>query len=95
LARWRNNFSQLLNVHGINEVRQAEIHTTEPLVPETSVFEVELATEQMKSHKSPSIDQLPAEVIKAGGRPICCEIHKLLISIWNKEGLPEELKGRS
>jgi hypothetical protein len=27
LARWRNYFSQLLNVCGINEVRQAEIHS--------------------------------------------------------------------
>ena len=43
LARWRNYFSQLLNVHGVNEVRQTEIHTAEPLVPEPSAFEVELA----------------------------------------------------
>jgi hypothetical protein len=34
LARWRNLFSHLLNVHGINYVRQTEIHTSEPLVPE-------------------------------------------------------------
>jgi hypothetical protein len=27
LARWRNPFSQLLNIHGVNDVRQAEIHT--------------------------------------------------------------------
>jgi hypothetical protein len=27
LARWRNNFSQLLNVHGVIDVRQTEIHT--------------------------------------------------------------------
>ena len=26
MARWRNNFSQLLNVHEVNDVRQAEIH---------------------------------------------------------------------
>jgi len=25
LARWRNHFSQLLNVHGVNDVRQTEI----------------------------------------------------------------------
>jgi len=33
LASWRNHFSQLLNVHGVNDVRQTEIHTAEPLVP--------------------------------------------------------------
>jgi hypothetical protein len=27
LARWRNYFSQLLNVHGVGDVRQTEIHT--------------------------------------------------------------------
>ena len=40
MARRRNSFSQLLNVHGVNDVRQAEIHTAEPLVPEPSAYEV-------------------------------------------------------
>jgi len=31
-------------------------------------------------------------LIKAGGRTIRCEIHKLIISIWNKEKLSEEWK---
>jgi hypothetical protein len=26
LARWRNHFSQLLNIHGVNDVRQTEGH---------------------------------------------------------------------
>jgi len=34
LARWRNYFSQLFIVHGVSGVRQTEIHTAEPLVPE-------------------------------------------------------------
>jgi len=33
MARWRNYFYQLLNVHEDNDVRQVEIHTVEPLVP--------------------------------------------------------------
>ena len=45
LARWREYFSQLLNVHGVHDVRQTETHTAEPLVPEPSAFEVELAIE--------------------------------------------------
>jgi len=90
LARWRNLFSQLLNVHWINYVRQREINTSEPLVPESSAFDVELAFEKLKSHKSPGIDQILAEPIKAGGRKIRYEIRKLVISIWNKEELPED-----
>ena len=76
----------------IRTVRQAEIHTVEPLVPEPSAFEFELVIGKLKNHKSPGTDQIPAELIKAGGRTICCAIHKLTISIWNKEELPEEWK---
>jgi len=92
VARWRNYFSQLLNVNGVNDVRQTEIHTAEPQVPEPSAFEVRMSIEGLKIHKSPDIDQIPAELIKAGGRTIRCEIHKIIISIWNKEELPEEWK---
>ena len=81
LARWRNYFSQLFNVRGVNDVRHTETHTVEPCVPEPRAFEVELAIEKPKSHKLPGIDQIPAELIKAGGRTICYEIHKLIISI--------------
>jgi hypothetical protein len=92
MARWRNYLSQMLNVHGVSDVRQAEIHATEPLVPEPSVLEVELAFEKLKSHKSPGIYQIPAEMIKAGGNTIRCAIHKPIIAIWNKEELPGEWK---
>jgi hypothetical protein len=40
LARWRNHLSLLLNVHGVSDVRQTEIQTAEPLVPELSALEV-------------------------------------------------------
>jgi hypothetical protein len=187
VARWRNNFPQLLNVHGVNDGRQTETDTAEQLVPEPSAFEVELAIEKLKSHRSPVIkkvdvsvncnwvdtrlqwysthlhtnstqnntinnkttrimskttqirnleecwpcpvfvsftlafalqlrekhgktsvrvaeeiqrgrrrdskiliDQTPADLIKAGGRTTLNEIHKLIISTWNKEKLPEE-----
>jgi len=92
VVRWRKYFSQLFNVHGVKDVGQAEIHTTEPVVPEPSASEFELAIVKLKSHKSPGIDEIPAELIKAGGRTIYLEIHKLIISIWMKEKLPEEWK---
>jgi len=49
-----------------------------------------LAIGKLKNHKSPGTDKIPGELIKAGGRTICCAIHKLIISIWNKKELPEE-----
>ena len=77
---------------GVYDVRQMDICTTEPLLPEPSAFEVELAIEKLKCHKSTGNDQIPAELIKAGGRTIRGEIHKCIISIWNKKELPEEWK---
>ena len=37
---------------------------------ELSAFEVEVAIEKLKRHKSPGIDQIPAELIKVGDRTI-------------------------
>jgi hypothetical protein len=50
LARWENHFSQLLNVHGVNDDRQTQIHTAEPLVAEPSAFEVGMAIKKLKRH---------------------------------------------
>jgi hypothetical protein len=41
LARWRNHFSQLLNVYEVNYVKHTEMHTAEQLISEASAFEVE------------------------------------------------------
>ena len=70
-----------MNVHGFNDDIQTEIHTAKPLVPEASVFEGELAIEELKCHKSSGIDQIPSELIKAGGRIIHYEIHECIISV--------------
>jgi hypothetical protein len=88
LVMWRNHFSQLLNVHGVN----VDVPTAEPLVPEPSAFEFELVIEEQNIHKSPGFDQIPAELIKAGGPKIRFENHKHIIPICNKEELPEEWK---
>jgi hypothetical protein len=66
----------------IDDVRQAEIHTTGSLVPEPSVFEIELDIEKLKRHKSPGIDQIPTESITAEGRTIRCVIHKNLLFLF-------------
>jgi penicillin-binding protein-related factor A (putative recombinase) len=47
-------------------------------VPELSAFEFEMAVEWLKRQKSPGTDQIPAELIKAKGRTIRFEIHKVI-----------------
>jgi hypothetical protein len=55
-------FSQPLNVNGVSDVRQREIQTAEPLVPEQSAFEFEITIGKLKRHRSPDFDPIPAEI---------------------------------
>jgi len=55
---------------------------------EPSAFLFEVAIEQLKTHKSQGIDQIPAESFIAGWRTLRSEIHKLTNSIWNEKELP-------
>jgi hypothetical protein len=55
LNMWKNFFNQVLNVHGVHDVRQMDIHAAEPLVPEPNLVEVEIAIGKLKSYKSPGM----------------------------------------
>jgi hypothetical protein len=92
LNRLKNFFNQVLTVNGVHYVRQMDIHMVEPSVPEPSLVKVESAIGKLKSYKSPGTDQIPAELIKAGGEILYTEIHRLICSIWNKEELPQQWK---
>jgi hypothetical protein len=67
LTRWKKYFCQLLNVQRPGDIRQIEIHTAEPFVTEPSAAEFEVANRKMKSYKAPGSDQIPVELIQAGG----------------------------
>jgi hypothetical protein len=90
LNSWKNYFCQLSNVPRISDVRQIEIHTAQLLGPDTSPFEVEIATAKLRRFKLPGCDQIPAELFQAG-KILCFNIHKL-IKIWNKEKVPNQWK---
>jgi hypothetical protein len=62
----------------------------EPLVLGPSRLEVETAIAKLKKYKSPGSDQIPAELIQAGGEMLLSVIHKLINSIWNKEQLRDQ-----
>jgi hypothetical protein len=57
-------YKLVLNAHWVHDVRQMDIHTAEPLVPEPSLVEVEIAIGKLKWYKSPGTDQIPAEMIE-------------------------------
>jgi hypothetical protein len=76
----KNLFNQILNVHGFHEVRQTVIETAELFVPETSPVEVKIAIGNLKRYNSLGNDQVPEELIKAGGETYS-EIHRLICSL--------------
>jgi hypothetical protein len=73
-------------------VRQTEMHTAEPFVQEPSTSEVEVAVGKLKCYKSPGVNQIPAELIQAGGKTLPSEIYKFIKLIWGKEELPHQWK---
>jgi hypothetical protein len=92
LNRQKNYISHLLNVHNVSDIRHIEVHTAEPLVPGTSHIEVEIPIAKLKKYISPGCDQIPAELIQAGGKILLSAIHKFINSVSNKEELPDQWK---
>jgi hypothetical protein len=45
-------------VHSVSDVRQADLHTAEPLVPE-------IAIAKLKKYKSPCSEEIPEKLIQA------------------------------
>jgi hypothetical protein len=90
--RWKNYFSQLLNVHNVSDARRIEVHMAEPLVLGPSRLEVEIVIAKLKKYKSPCSNHVPVELIQAGGEMLLSAIHKLVNSTWNKEELPNQWK---
>jgi hypothetical protein len=78
-----------------SDARQKKVHTAVPLVPGPSHLdvEIEIAIAKLKKYKSPGNDEIPAELIQAGGKTLLSAIHKLINSIWNKEELPDQGRG--
>jgi hypothetical protein len=85
LNRWKNYSCQLLNIHGVNDVKRTEMHTTEQLVPESSCSETEIATEKLKRYKSPGIDHVLVELIQTKSNSLHSGIHKnIIVPIYKK-----------
>jgi hypothetical protein len=59
-------FNEVLNVHGVHDVRQMDVYTSEPSVPEPSLVKVVIAIGKLKSYKSPGTYQILAELLKQG-----------------------------
>ena len=80
LSRWEKFFGTLLHVNQSTSHEASEVYTAEPDIPEPSLIEVQFAIEKLIG-----IDNIPFELIQAGGGKLYEEIYKLIVPIWNKE----------
>ena len=60
---------------------------TVPLVSDTENYpilqeEVEAAVKSLKKGKSPGIDNIPGELVQAGGDAVISALHKICNKIW-------------
>ena len=93
LHRWREYFSELFNVPATAEsttgqqipVAQLSLKEQKRQDKSPSLEEVEEAIRRMKCGKAPGIDDISADIIKAGGRALSTRLHKLFIEIWEQE----------
>ena len=69
--------------------------TAEPLVHEPRAAEVELAIDTLKRHKSPGIDQIPAELIKAGVEKFAWRFMNLLLLFGRRRNCLKSGRNRS
>jgi hypothetical protein len=85
LNRWKNFFSQPLNLQRVSDDREIEVHTGEPLVAEPNPSEIDIVCSELENYNSLGNDHIPVEYIQVGDETIQSEIHQLTNSIWNKQ----------
>ena len=87
--RWREYFSNLLNVENARE-QLGEVPTVEGPVQEISREEVKKATESMKKRNAAGCSRLPTDLIKHIGESGVDMMHEILKRVWEEEHMPEE-----
>ena len=87
--RWREYFSNLLNVVNARE-QLGEVPAVEGPVQEISREEVKKAVESRKKGKAAGCSGLPVDLIKHLGESGVDMMHEILKRVWEEEQMPEE-----
>jgi hypothetical protein len=76
----------------LDHIQPAVIPTAERIRQnkEPTVAEVQQAVTQMRNRKAPGIDEITADLIKAGGTPVVKWLHKIFVNIWKSEEIVED-----
>ena len=89
--RWREYFSNLLNVENVRE-QLGEVPAVEVPVQEILREEVKKAIESTKKGKAAGCSGLPIDLIKHLGENGVDMMHVILKRVWEEEQMPEEWK---
>ncbi|KAL4089543.1 hypothetical protein QTP88_024563 [Uroleucon formosanum] len=88
--RWKEYFTELLNADILdNSTRRKNIHGAEPMVSEVTREEVNEAIKDLKNWKSPGSDEIPAVLIKYGGKEMQNLLFRICQKIWKDESMPK------
>ena len=99
LKRWTEHFNSVLNRPSsvndiaINRLPQKECNVLLDEFP--TVTETRKAIQHLSSGKAPGTDAIPAEVYKAGGRPMAEKLTELFQCMWRKEAITQDFKDAS
>ena len=94
LKCWEEHFSAHLNTAfphqppAIDEIPGPPEEADD--LPPISLEEIEQAVNKMKNRKAPGIDNITAEALKAGGKPMTEMLHKIFNAIWVQEKTPKD-----
>ena len=94
-ARWKEHFNEVLNRP--EPVEPADIDTDEIEilalnVDKPTLKEIKAIITELKTGKSPGIDNITGELLKADSETATKQIHLLLTKIWNNEQIPSDWK---
>ncbi|CAG5117437.1 unnamed protein product [Candidula unifasciata] len=92
LGRWQEYCSGMYDMNDSEDMNDIHEPVTVEAEPEPSLDEISWAIRSLKNGKSPGCDEIPAELIKAGGEESIKIYHALCEKIWKYGIWPKDWK---